>query len=469
MQDRDFFLRDRMGMCHDAWAGRVWADWAGRGPRRLIRGIPPTKQPPMNHHLTTLCMATLSLGSSVAAIGAQPPAAAAQAVNALGLDLLGKGTEAGTNALISPYSIQAALAMTYAGAAGETRAEMAKTLHFPDDEPALHASFAALQGALEEVAKTTAEQAKTSKERGGPSDPVLLTVANRLFGQQGYEFRGPFLALVKERYGAPLQEMDFIKKHDQERLTINSWVEQQTHQRIRDLIPANGLNRETRLVLVNAVYMKAPWADEFAESATKPLPFQVNGRDAQAVPTMLRKARFGYAQRDGYQVVTVPYFGNDLQLLVLLPAAKDGLAELEAKLTPQLLTECATPDGAQLALYLPKFKLEPPLLKLGKVLRALGMTRAFNEPEGSADFDRMAPRKPDDYLYISEVFHKTFLALDEKGTEAAAATAVVMMRATSFIEEPKPIEVRVDRPFLFAIQHRPSGACLFLGRVSDPR
>ena len=423
----------------------------------------------MNHHLTTLWMTLLSCGFPLISTAADSPSAAAQAVNALALDLLAKGTEANTNALMSPYSIQSALAMTYAGAAGDTRAQMAKTLHYPADETALHPSFAALQKALEEVTKTTAERAKNAAQRGGPNEAVVLTVANRLFGQQGYEFLQPFLDRVKDSYGAPLQMMDFIGKTQQERLKINGWVEDQTHQRIRDLIPASGLTKDTRLVLVNAIYMKAPWADEFPEPATKPLPFQVKGGESVKVPTMFRLGQMGYGKRDGYQVINVPYFGNELHLLVLLPDAKDGLAAMEAKLTPEILSGCANPGTAELSLYLPKFKLEPPLFKLGKVLRTLGMANAFDEPKGSANFERMAPRKPDDYLYISEVFHKTFLALDEKGTEAAAATAVAMMRATSFIEGPKPIEVRVDRPFLFAIQHRPSGACLFVGRVTDPR
>jgi serpin B len=424
----------------------------------------------MKHHLTSLCMTVLSLGSSLVSPAAENPSAAAQAVNALALDLLAKGTEANANALLSPYSIQAALAMTYAGAAGDTRTQMAKVLHYPADEATLHPSFTALQQALEEVAKTTAERAKNAKETGGPGEPVVLTVANRLFGQQGYEFRQPFLDLVKASYSAPLQMMDFIGHADQERLKINGWVEDQTHKRIRDLIPAKGLTEDTRMVLVNAIYMKAPWANEFPERATKPLPFQVKGGEAVNVPTMSRTGHMGYGKQDGYQVVTVPYFGNDLQLLVMLPDAKDGLAAMEARLTPEILGRSANPGTAELNLYLPKFKIEPPLFKLGKVLCALGMPGAFDQPKGSANFDRMAPRKPDDYLYISEVFHKTFLALDEKGTEAAAATAVVMMAATSaMIEKPRPIEVRVDRPFLFAIQHRPSGACLFVGRVTDPR
>jgi serpin B len=224
-----------------------------------------------------------------------------------------------------------------------------------------------------------------------------------------------------------------------------------------------------RLVLVNAIYLKAPWAQEFSTNATKPRPFHLNGGQAQNVPTMERQDRFGYAQQDGYRVVTIPYSGNDIQFLILLPDAVDGLAALEAKLTPQLLTTAANPGIADLNLELPRFKLEPPLLRLSEALKELGMKSAFDQPEGSANFDRMAPRQPDDYLKISEVFHKTFLELDEKGTEAAAATAVMMMRVTSAVgKKPQPIEVRVDRPFLFAIQHRPSGACLFLGRVTNP-
>lgn len=394
---------------------------------------------------------------------------AAQAVNALGLDLLAKGSSGKANTLLSPYSIQSALAMTFAGAAGATREEMARVLHHTGDEAELHRSFAALQKALEEVHKKTAERAENAEKYGGPTEPVTLTIANRLFGQHGYEFRQPFLALTRDTYHAPFQSMDFIRDASAARLEINAWVEDQTRQRIRDLIPTDGIDRDTRLVLVNALYLKAPWAEEFSTNLTKLRPFHINGGATQDVPTMERQARFGFAEREGYRIVTVPYFGSDIQFLILLPDALDGLAALEAKLTPQHLTTAATPGTADVKLQLPKFKLEPPLMRLSEALIGLGMKSAFDEPEGSADFDRMAPRKPDDYLKISEVFHKTFLELDEKGTEAAAATAVVMMRPMSFAgEKPKPIEVRVDRPFLFAIQHRPSGACLFLGRVTNP-
>jgi len=188
------------------------------------------------------------------------------------------------------------------------------------------------------------------------------------------------------------------------------------------------------------------------------------------VPTMVRHAQFGYGRRDGFSVVTIPYIGGEVQFLILLPDGTDGLAGLEAKATPELLAECAKPDAADMILYLPKFRIEPPLFRLGKVLQSLGMRSAFDQPPGTANFDRMAPRKADDYLCISEVFHKTFLALDEQGTEAAAATAVAMVSAAAMVgPKPTPVEVRVDHPFLFAIQHRSSGACLFLGRITEPR
>lgn len=399
-----------------------------------------------------------------------PPASAAQAINALGVELLAQGTAANANALISPYSIQAALAMTFAGAAGDTRAEMARVLHYTGDETQLHSSFAALQKALEGVAARSTKRAESARQRGGTMDPVILTVANRLFGQEGYEFRAPFLTLARDTYGAPFQSMDFAHRAAAAIKEINAWVEEKTLRRIRDLIPPDGLDEETRLVLVNAIYLKAPWTEPFSESATKPAPFHIRGAQSQDVPTMVRQARFGYAVREGFTAVTIPYSGGEIQFLVLLPDDTDGLAALEAKLTPELLAACAEPGSAELILHLPKFKIEPPLLKLGKVLQSLGMRSAFDQPRGSANFDRMAPRKPNDYLCISEVFHKTFLDLDEKGTEAAAATAVVMMRVTSAMpDRVKPIEVRVDHPFLFAIQHRPTGACLFLGRVTDPR
>lgn len=399
--------------------------------------------------------------------GVGDPAVAASFINQLGLDLLSKATAPNDNALLSPYSIQTALAMTYAGADGETRREMAAVLHYPGDEAEPAKSLQELQSRLDDIAAYSAQNSAASH---GAVDPITYVVANRLFGQTGYGFRASFTAFIKDKYDAPLQLMDFKRNAEGARMDINAWVEKQTRQRIRDLILAGALSPVTRLVLVNAIYLKAPWLQPFPESETKPRPFQVGGTTAVDVPTMSKEGDLGYAKRDGYTVVTIPYTGGQLQFLLLLPDRADGLRALEAKVTPDLLAESARVGSTLVLLDMPKLKMEPPVMALGDVLRSLGMRTAFDDPPQSANFDRMAPRHlPDDYLCISAVFHKTFLDLNEKGTEAAAATAIVMVTSSAVMPRPKPIEVRIDRPFLFAIQHRESGACLFIGRVTDPR
>jgi leukocyte elastase inhibitor len=412
-------------------------------------------------------------GALIAAMayGATGYDTAATATNQLAVDLHRQLATGNENLCMSPYSIESALAMTFAGADGETRTEMARVLHFPGDASTVPASLASLQRSLEEMSVKTAELVKEAKRFGGPSEPITLMIANRLFAQKGYEFRQAFLALVKQNYGGAFELLDFVTDASGATQHINQWVADQTHDRIRDLIPANALNRTTRLVLANALYLKAPWADSFSEKATQPEPFHVRGKTPVDVPTMNKEAPFGFAKREGFIAVSLPYVGNDLQFLVLLPDDVNGLRALESKLTASMLAECAKLETREeVDLHLPKFKFEPPTIALAEKFQALGMKSAFDVPRGSANFDGIAPRKPNDYLYISNVFHKTFIAVDEKGTEAAAATAVVMMRATAMAgPKPKPIEVRVDRPFVYAIQHVPSGVCLFLGRVTDPR
>lgn len=395
---------------------------------------------------------------------------AATATNQLAVDLHRQLATGDENLCVSSYSIQSALVMTFAGADGETRTEMAHVLHFPNDGD-VPASFSTLQHSLEGMSAKTAELAKQSKKFGGPSEPITLTIANRLFAQKGYQFRQAFLALVKQNYGGAFEPLDFVTDASGATQHINQWVADQTYDRIRDLIPANALNKMTRLVLANALYLKAPWADSFSKKATRPEPFHVRGSTAVDVPTMNKEARFGFAKREGFIAVSLPYVGNDLQFLVLLPNDVNGLRALESKLTESMLAECAKLETREeIDLHLPKFRFEPPTIALAGKLQALGMKSAFDVPRGSANFDGIAPRKPNDYLYISNVFHKTFIAVDENGTEAAAATAVVMMKATAMAgSKPKPIEVKVDRPFLYVIQHIPSGVCLFLGRVTDPR
>ncbi|PYJ23938.1 MAG: serpin family protein [Verrucomicrobia bacterium] len=396
---------------------------------------------------------------------------AAKATNELAVDLHHQLATGNDNLCISPYSIESALAMTFAGADGNTRREMARVLHFPDNDTAVPGAFSSLQHSLEEMGAKTAELVKQSKRFGGPGEPIILSIANRLFAQKGYDFRQAFLSLVKQNFGAAFEPLDFVTDASGATRHINQWVADQTHDRIRDLIPGGALDETTRLVLANALYLKAPWADPFPENVTKPEPFHVHGGTPIDVPMMRKMDRhFGYAKREGFTAVSLPYVGSDLQFVILLPDEVNGLRVLESKLTGDMLPGCAKLDTRGVDLHLPKFKLEPPTMALAKQFEALGMKTAFNQPQGSANFDKMAPRKPKDYLYISQIFHKTFIAVDEKGTEAAAATAVAMMAATALRSPPPPpIEVKIDRPFVYAIQHVPSGVCLFLGRVTDPR
>jgi serine protease inhibitor len=394
---------------------------------------------------------------------------ATQAINAFGLDLHRQQPKTG-NLCLSPYSIQSALAMTYMGASGVTQQEMAKVLHFPDSKADLGESFAALAESLSKAQKKSNEVVTQAKKHGGPGEALSIHVANRLYGLKSYEFRKRFLADVKNYFDAPLETMNFIKDTPGATREINRWVAKQTRDRIRDLIPNGGLTADTRLVLVNALYMKASWENDFSEGATRPEPFRVNGRETVAVPMMLQQEYMGYFDGRGFQAVTLPYAGGDLHFLLIVPNKVDGVAHVEAVLTPEMLATCAKAKSREVILHLPKFKITPLSVNLGVSLQKLGMTTAFDSPAGSADFDAMAPKKPTDYLRISSVFHQTFLALDEKGTEAAAATAVAVPGSVGIVpEREKPVELRVDRPFLFAIQHAGSGACLFLGRVTDPR
>ena len=395
---------------------------------------------------------------------------AAKATNELGVDLYRRLATGDENLCISPYSIDSALAMTFAGADGETRIEMARVMHFPNGD-GIPASFAALQHSLQQMSAKTAELIKESKQSGGSGEPISLNIANRLFAQKGYDFRQAFLSVVKQNFGGAFEPLDFVADPAAATAHINKWVADQTREKIRDLIPVDALNKLTRLVLANALYLKAPWADAFSDKTTQPEPFFVHGGGPVDVPMMRKRSEhFGYARREGFTVVTVPYVGDDLQFVVLLPDDLNGLHRLEPKLTADVLAESAKLDARDVDLHLPKFRLEPPTIALAETFQGLGMKTAFDIPQGSANFDKIAPRKPNDYLYISNIFHKTFIDVDEKGTEAAAATAVVMMMATGLARpKPPPIEVKVDRPFVYAIQHVPSGVCLFLGRVTDPR
>jgi serpin B len=414
-----------------------------------------------------LLAATLAAIPLIAQSNPVPPA-----INQFGLDLLRAQASVGNhgNSLLSPYTIEVALAMAYTGSDGRTREEMQRVLHLPADDAAVLNGFSVLARELGELQTASRLHVEQAHKYGGSEEPIEINVANRLFAQSGFAFRPAFTTTLRDRFGAPLDELDFVHAAEPARVAINAWVAHETRDKIRDLVPAGAIDATTRGVLANALYLRAPWTDPFKPDATKNEAFWAAGKASTNVTTMLQQKHYGYEQRNGYAALALPYMGRQLQFVILLPDRRDGLADLERAVTPDVLAGCTNLPSRDVILHLPKFKLAPPSLPLSSALRGLGMTTAFDQPRGSADFDRMAPRKPDDYLYISEVIHKTWLSLDENGTEATAATAVVMMRAMGRpIEPPLPIEVRVDHPFLFAIQHVPSGACLFLGVLSDPR
>jgi len=438
---------------------------------RIVICFPRTETPNVNSTpLSKYGKPALCFFIAVLAAGPVFPAdfdAATAATNTVGLELFRHMARPDENACLSPYSIQTALAMTFAGSDGETRAEMSRVLHFANDE-SIHASFSALQKSLDGSVEKSSQLAANSRKFGGASEPITLAVANRLFPQAGYPIRSEFSSAMQRFYGGNLEPLDFRGNANGAREHINSWVAKQTRDRIRDLIPPNGVDKTTRLVLANALYLKAPWETEFHDALTKPAPFHVDGKEAVDVPMMQRVGHLGFVQKGNWTLVAIPYVGSELQFLILLPSG-EGAKEAMQKLTPSLLQEGTHLQPVLVDLSLPKFKFSSPTIPLATFLKELGLKTAFDQPPGSANFDRMAPRKPDDYLAISEVFHKTFIAVDEKGTEAAAATAVSMMAGARAVRESEPVVVRVDRPFFYAIQHRPSGTCLFLGRTSDPR
>jgi serpin B len=410
-----------------------------------------------------LVAAVLSTAKAMAAFDA------AVATNNLGLNLYRTLAEepGNGNLLLSPYSIESALALAYAGADGATREEMAGVLHLPQDEAAVVVSFAKLRAALEAGVKTSAEWSES--QLGNREEAIEWHQADRLFGQRQYAFRSSFLELLKDGYDSPFEPLDFRNHPEQARSTINSWVAGQTRDRIRDLIPTGGVNAATRLVLVNAIYLKAQWNHVFNKRLTALKPFLVHGSISREVPTMFRPGRFGYSKGDGFTAVAVPYIGGDLEFLILVPDAGIDVDTLARGLTPETLRSSATGfKEPMVRLFLPKFRIAGPSISLGRKLQELGMKSAFDIPPHSANFDRIASRTPNDYLFLSEVIHKTFISLDENGTEAAAATADMMVNGMA-LDSRAPIEVHVDRPFLFAIRLRSNGLCLFLGRVTDPQ
>jgi serpin B len=356
--------------------------------------------------------------------------------------------KAGSNLFYSPYSISQALAMTYAGARGETEKQMAQTLHFTLSQNSLHAGFNQLDL---EMAKR-GQGAKGKDEKG-----FRLNIVNAIWGQKDYQFLPAFLSILAQNYGAGLRTLDFVKAPEDARITINNWVSDQTETRIKDLIPPGVIVPDTRLVLTNAIYFNAAWQYPFKEDRTTSGTFTNLDGKKVTVPMMRQTESFGYAEGSDYQAVELRYDGGELSMVILLPRA--GLFEnLEKNLNAeQIDTVVNNLKSTSVNLTMPRFKLETEFM-LSKVLSAMGMPVAFTD---SADFSGMTGNRD---LFISEVIHKAFVDVDEAGTEAAAATAVVMVTSAM---PGAPVEMTIDRSFIFFIRDIKTGSVLFLGRVVE--
>jgi serpin B len=371
-------------------------------------------------------------------------------MRALALDLL-HATADDDNLFTSPYSISVALAMTYAGARGDTESQMAEALHFDLPEAELHPAFNALDLAL-------AERAEDIPEDSGEAEAFQLSVVNQLFGQTGYPFEAPFLDTLAVNYGAGMRLLDFEADPDGNRVLINDWVETVTQERIEELLPEGSITTYTKLVLVNAIYFKASWSAPFELEATSDEGFTTLAGGTVSVPTMHGEQETLYGTGDGFALVDLPYVGSQLTMTLLVPdegrfvEVRDGLdvASLDAAISG--MSEHAVDIAVPRWSFKSQLDLVPPL-------KTLGMVDAFDV--NLADLSGMSTASQ---LYVSGVFHQAFVAVDEKGTEAAAATAVVVGDES----EPERAELEVDRPFLFMIRDRPTGAVLFLGQVVDP-
>lgn len=416
----------------------------------------------------TLTLApAMTCDSQARAAAAGETGEAARVVRELAADLLPFADAGGGNSLVSPYSVAVAMAMASAGAAGETREEMRRVLrHGGGDEEALHGSFRAAAEALRRSAEESRARAERAGGEGGPGEGVSVAVANRLFVERSRPVLPDFATFLLAHHGASPEAADFAGAPDEARGRINEWVAGETAGRIRDLIPPGGVTRETALVIANALYFKGGWETPFEKRATRPGVFRLGDGGEAAVPMMTATLYAPYSAEGGRVVVAAPYAGREFFFVIVMPEGGAAGAATAEELAA--LAEAPGLAAREITLVMPKFRLAPPALALGGAFRELGMRRAFDEPRGSADFSRISPKKPDDYVFISEIFHKAFLELDEDGTEAAAATAVAMMRATMIPAEPPP-RVVIDRPFHFGIAHRPTGLLLFAGRCGDPR
>ncbi|XP_059544403.1 leukocyte elastase inhibitor-like isoform X2 [Myotis daubentonii] len=353
------------------------------------------------------------------------------------------------NIFISPMGISSALAMVFLGARGTTEAQMSKTLHF-DAVKEIHSSFQSLNADI--------------NKRGAP---YILKLANRLYGEKTYEFLPEFSASTQKMYGAELVSVDFQQASEDARKVINEWVKGQTEGKIPELLAAGMVDNMTKLVLVNAIYFKGNWQKTFSKKNTTDKPFRLNKKDTKTVKMMYQKSKFpfGYIEDLKCRVLELPYQGRDLSMVILLPDDIEdkatGLKKIEEQLTLEKLHEWTKPENLrffEVNIHLPKFKLEESY-NLNSHLRSLGIEDLFNS---KADLSGISRARD---LFISEIIHKSFVEVNEEGTEAAAATAGILVYGCAVFPQENFV---ADHPFIFFIRHNPSANILFLGRLSSP-
>ncbi|XP_054620837.1 leukocyte elastase inhibitor-like isoform X1 [Dunckerocampus dactyliophorus] len=412
------------------------------------------------------------------------PATLSKANTSFCLDLLRRlsDNDKTANVFFSPFSISSALAMVMLGAGGNTASQMSEVLYFTEAKPQQTQAQpmqmqqqvqSSLPMFLQKCLKTKGHDdihgsfAKLLVELNDPKAVYALSVANRLYGEQSYQFVEDFLAQTRKHYRAELESVDFIRGHEAARVNINKWVEKETQGKIKDVLAPGVLDNMTRLVLVNAIYFKGDWNKKFKESSTHDAQFRLNKNATKPVKMMHQKSKFPltFIPEANCQILEMPYKGKDLSMLIFLPTdiedSSTGLEKIEKQLTYENFVEWTRPemmDDVEVQVGLPRFKLEEKY-DMKNVLLSMGMADAFDMT--NSDFSGMSPAND---LVLSKVVHKAFVEVNEEGTEAAAATAAVMMlrcalRTPDFI---------ADHPFLFFIRHNPSMSVLFAGRYCSP-
>jgi serpin B len=365
-----------------------------------------------------------------------------------GCDLLAAAGKPGENLILSPFGVSAVFGMVSHGARGKTLDQMRTVLHLPADDRAVAAGFGELSRQVNAVG------------RGGA---IELATANAVWGQKGYPWRAEYLDTLKGGYGAAVREADFAANAERERQAINRWVEGRTRERIKDLIAQGVLDALTRMVLVNAVYMKAKWEHEFDPKLTRPQPFAAGGGAPVSAPLMYQKEHFPLLETDTFQAIELPYKGRQVSMLAFLPRAADGLPAFEKLFTSANLAKwTADPwPTPEVKTYLPRWKAET-TTDLKTLLVGMGMTDLFDP--NRADLSGMADTRE---LYVSAAVQKAFVEVNEEGTEAAAATAAVAATRAAPVPTREYV-FRADRPFVYALRHNPTGTLLFVGRVAKP-